>query len=170
MNHFARLLKTFDYHSLTEFMHSLAPSNRYGFTAQLMIITVTWTAVDKVFGLDQAGFIALLVIFMTELISGIWAARVRKEPISSIKLSRFSLKVACYLVMIGVSYSLYQSFKGHNEEVAGWAFNWLHIVLVTQVGFENTISILENIATINGREKDAIVTRITNKFNSLFNS
>jgi len=169
MDHLTRLLKTFDYHSATEFVYSLAPSNKYGFTTQLLFITFTWTAVDKVFGLDQGGFLALLAIFVTELVSGIWAARVRQETISSVKLSRFSLKVACYLVMIGVSYSLYQSFKGHNEGVAAWAFNWLHIVLVTQVAFENTISILENIATINGKEKDAIVTRITNKFNSLFN-
>ncbi|MBD1394265.1 phage holin family protein [Mucilaginibacter glaciei] len=169
MNHFTRLLKTFDYHSVTEFMLSMAPSGKYGFTSQLLIITFSWTVVDKVFGLDQGGFVALLVIFVTELFTGIWAARVRQETISSIKLSRFSLKVACYLVMIGVSYSLYRSFIKHDENAAGWAFNWLHIALVTQVGFENTISILENVATINGKEKDAIVTKITNKFNSFFN-
>lgn len=169
MNHITRLLKTFDYHALAELKESLAPSLRYGITAQVGFITVSWVLVDKIFGLDQAAFIALLAIFVTELITGIWAARVRGENISSVKLSRFSLKVACYLVMIGVSYCLYQSFKSHDEGVAGWSFNWLHNLLVAQVVFENTISILENIASINGKEKDAIVTRITNKFNSFFN-
>lgn len=168
MSHFTRLLKTFDYHSLTEFGLSLAPSGKYCFTKQLLFITFPWAAIDAIFGLTQAGFVALLVIFVTELVSGIWAARVRKEAISSTKLSRFSLKVACYLVMIGVSYSLAGSFKSHGSDVAAWSFDWLHIVLVTQVGFENTISILENISTINGNEKEAIVTRITEKFNSLF--
>lgn len=168
MNHLLRLLKTFDYHSLTEFKASLAPSVKYDFTIQCLFVTVSWVSIDKIFGLDQAGFIALLVIFLTELISGIWAARVRGEHLSSVKLSRFSLKVACYLVMIGVSYSLYGSFKTHDKMVAAWAFDWLHIALVTQVGFENTISILENISTINGKEKEAIVIKITEKLNSLF--
>jgi uncharacterized membrane protein len=168
MNHFARLLKTFDYHSLTEFRNSLAPSGKYGITTQLLIITFSWTAVDKIFGLDQAGFLAMLVIFVTELVSGLWAASIKKETFSSVKLSRFSLKVACYLVLIGVSYSMYNSFKKHDEWLAAVSFNWLHIALVTHVVFENSISILENLAIINGRDKDAFVTKITDKLNSLF--
>ncbi|MEO7212653.1 phage holin family protein [Mucilaginibacter sp.] len=168
MNHLTRLLKTFDFHSFAEFGNSLVPSIRYSFVHQLLIISFSWVMIDKIFGLDQAGFIALLLIFPTELVSGIWASMVKKEPFSSIKLSRFSLKVACYLVMIGVSYSLFNSFSKHNETVAAWAFGWLHIVLVTHVGFENTISILENLDVINGKAKGTIVTKITAKFNALF--
>jgi phage-related holin len=167
MNHLSRLLKTFDYHSLLEFKESLAPSHRYALTTPLLYITFSWVMVDKIFGLDAAGFIALLVVFVTELFSGVYAALVRKEVLSSAKFSRFSLKVACYLVLIGVSYSLGNSYKKHDDSAAAWAFNWLHIALVGHVVLENTISILENIATITGKEKTAFLSKITDKFNSL---
>lgn len=160
-------MKTYDYHSLNAFILSLAPSGKYRWTAALLIMSSIWGAVDKVFGLDQEAFLALVIIFVGELISGIWAAIVRGDSISSVKLSRFGLKVVCYLIMIGVSYCFAQNFAVHKKYVAEWAFDWLNTVLVAQVGFENTISILENIAHINGKEKDAIVVKITEKFKNI---
>lgn len=168
MEQLTRLLKTYDYHSLQAFLWSLAPSGKYKWTAAILIMSSLWGSIDKVFGLDQEAFVALVVIFITELVSGIWAAIVRGEPISSIKLSRFGLKVVCYLIMIAVSYSFAQNFEIHKKYAAAWAFDWLNTVLVAQVGFENTISILENIAHINGKAKDAIVVKITEKFKNIF--
>lgn len=129
-----------------------------------MIVSCGWVDVDKIFGLDNAGFIALLVVFVTELITGISAAVIRKESISSIKLSRFGLKVACYLVLIGVSYSLAQSFAGHNKAVASWVFDWLNVFLVVQIVLENIVSILENLAVISGKDKTAWINKIQDIF------
>jgi phage-related holin len=167
-NWFTRLLKTFDWHSMADFGQSLAPSARYYFTRPLLVVSASWVAVDKVFGIDAAAMVALTIVFVVELCSGIYASRIRREPLSSMKLSRFTLKVACYLVLIAVTYLMAASFKNHGKDVPAWAFDWLHVFLVGHIVLENVVSILENVATISGKEKDAIVTRLQDKFYSFF--
>jgi phage-related holin len=169
MNHLIRLLKTFDFHDFTAFGQSLMPSHRYGGTTVLMIVCAVWVSVDKVFGLDSGAFVALGCVFVAELVTGIVAAHMRGETISSVKLSRFSLKVACYLVLIAVSYLMAQSFANHKQDVAGAVFDWLHIFLVAQIVLENIVSILENLAVINGKDKSAWISKIQEKFNTLLN-
>lgn len=159
-----RLLKTYDWHTAESFFHSLAPSFKYKINAALMIFSFLWVDVDKLFGLDNAGFVALLLVFITELATGISAAIVRKESISSIKLSRFGLKVACYLVLIGVSYALSESFTAHKKTVPAWAFDWLNVFLIVQIVLENIISILENLAVISGKDKTAWINKIQSVF------
>jgi len=167
MMYSTRLLKTFDWHSTEDFLLSLVPSYKYNINASLMIISSLWVAIDKGFGLDDTAFIALLVVFVTELISGITASRIRKEQFSSLKLSRFTLKVACYLVLIFVTYAFSVSFENHKDFCASVLFDWMHIFLVVQIVFENIISILENVSVISGKDKTAIIGKITEKLNSL---
>lgn len=146
---------------------SLVPSLKYKINIPLMALSSLWVAVDKGFGLDDTAFIALLLVFVAELASGITASHIRKETFSSLKLSRFSVKMACYLVLIGVSYSMNISFKHHDDFLASVIFDWMHIFLVVQIVFENMISILENVAVISGKDKSVWITRITNKLDSL---
>lgn len=133
-----------------------------------MIIAFIWVAVDKGLGLDDTAFIGLLLAFVTELVSGIIASAVRKEPFSSLKLSRFSVKVACYLAMIGITYAFAENFKHRGNDIAFWVFDWLHIFLIVQIVFEHIISILENVAVISGKDKTHWIVKITEKLNSLF--
>ena len=134
----------------------------------LMITSAVFVSVDKVLGLDGAAFVALGFVFLFELITGVWAAHLRGETISSLKLSRFTLKVACYLVLISATYLMAINFKNHNKDVAGWVFDWLHVFLLTQIVLENVVSILENLASINGKEKSEWIKKIQDKFNSIF--
>jgi phage-related holin len=159
-----KVLKTYDWHSTKDFLQSLMPTHKYHLHIPMMMIAAGWVDVDKLFGLDNAGFIALLVVFVTELLTGISAAIIRKEAISSVKLSRFGLKVACYLVLIGVSYSLSQSFTAHGKAVPAWVFDWLNVFLIIQISLENIISILENLAVISGKEKTTWINKIQDIF------
>ncbi|MDO3641971.1 phage holin family protein [Mucilaginibacter sp. L3T2-6] len=161
-----RLLKTYDWHSAESFFHSLAPSFKYNVHIGLLIGSAVWVDVDKVFGLDNVGFVGLVAVFIMELVTGISAAIVRKESISSVKLSRFGLKLACYLVLIGASYGLSKSFEAHKKTVAAWAFDWLNVFLIVQIALENIISILENLAVISGKDKTAWINKIQNVFKS----
>src|SRR3569833_191998 len=153
--HLTRLFKTYDFHNAIAFFESLAPSKRYGWSVLLMTWSAFFTAIDKVFGLDGAAFIGLAFVFAVELVSGICAAHVRGEAISSVKLSRFGLKVTCYLVMIASTYLMAASFTSHKKDVPAWAFNWLNIFLVSLIVLENIVSILENLAVISGKDKSA---------------
>jgi len=165
-NYATKLLKTFDWHSIEEFLLSLAPSFKYKINIALMILSSVWVSLDKVFGLDNTAFIALLVVFITELVSGITASHIRNEPLSSMKLSRFSLKVACYLVLIGVSYCMHMSFDHHDKFIASVIFGWLHVFLIVQIVFENFVSILENLSVISGKDKTAWIIQIKDKLKS----
>ena len=165
-NYITRLLKTFDWQSTTDFLLSLAPSFKYRVNIGLMIFSSVWAGLDHVFGLDNTTVLALLVAFFTELISGITASFIRKEPLSSMKLSRFGLKVACYLVLIGVSYSLKLSFAHHDNIVVSALFGWMHVFFIIHVAFENAISILENLSVISGQDKTAWILQIKDKLKS----
>lgn len=166
-NWFTRLLKTFDWNSAADFGQSLAPSTRYEVTRPLLVISASWVAVDKIFGMDGAAMVALVAVFIAELVSGIAASRIRREPLSSMKLSRFTLKVACYLVLIAATYLLAVSYKSRGKDVLAWAIDWLNIFLVGHILQENVVSVLENISVIRGKEKDAIINRLQDKFYSL---
>lgn len=132
------------------------------------MISLLWGSISISFGLNNTAFAALLVVFVTELVSGITASVIRKEKISSLKLSRFAVKVTCYLVLIWVTYSFKESFEHSKDGCAAVLFDWMHIFLVVQIVFENIISILENVSVIGGKDKTALIQKITEKLNSIF--
>lgn len=166
-DHLTRLFKTYDFHNALAFFESLVPSTRYGWSVLLMGCSALFSAIDKVFGLDAAAFIGLAFVFAVELISGMYAAHIRGEAISSVKLSRFGLKVTCYLVMIASTYLMAVSFTSHKKDVPAWVFNWLNVFLVSQIVLENIISVLENLAVISGKDKSAWIIKIQEKFKAL---
>lgn len=132
------------------------------------MISLLWGSISISFGLNNTAFAALFVVFVTELVSGITAALVKREKLSSLKLSRFVVKATCYLVLIWVTYSFYTSFTVSKDDCAAVLFDWLHIFLVIQIVFENIISILENVAVIGGKDKTALIQKLTEKLNSIF--
>ena len=123
--------------------------------------------VQVLFGLDALAFVALLVVMVAELASGIIASRFRKEPFSSMKLSRFSFKVTCYLILIFVTNSMANHFKASYEGVASAIFNWMYIFLTVQIVMENVVSVLENVSVISGKDKAHWITKIQSKIESL---
>ena len=162
------MLATFDYNSLSDFGHSLSLTVKYRWT----MVTFGFSAsffplVDRLFGLDALSFGILLFVFVIELTSGVYASHIRKEPFSSMKLSRFSFKAAIYMVLIAAPYVLSTSFKAHNQKAIAFMFDWLYLFFVSQVVIENLVSILENLAVISGKDKTHWITKIKEKFNNL---
>ncbi|QNK63953.1 phage holin family protein [Pedobacter sp. PAMC26386] len=162
-----KMLATFDYHSWFELGQSLVPTTKYRLTIASAVISVSFPFIDRVFGLDAYAFAVLILVFMAELTSGLVAAHIRKEAISSMKLSRFSFKVFYYLVLIALPYVMSQSFKAHDRTAAATMFDWLHLFLLSQIVLENVVSILENLAVISGKDKTHWITKIQDKLNNL---
>ena len=162
----SELLNGFEYSSNLEFMQSLVPSLKYQLLFITMFTSALFAEVDKVFGLDAMAIGALIVVMLLELASGTYASRIKKIPFSSRRLSRFTFKMACYLVLISVPYLFEVSFKKHDNDLAAGLFAWLHVFLVVQIVVENIVSILENLAQIQGKDKtywiDKIKSKITN--------
>lgn len=164
---FEKLLKGFDYHSWLEFGQSVVPSTKYSLTICAAMISGVFPPLDRLFGLDGYAFVALLIVFLTELATGVGASFVRKEPLSSMKLSRFTFKLACYLVLIFVPYVMSLSFKERGSTLAATIFDWLHIFLVIQIVLENIVSILENLSVLSGKDKTHWISKIQTKINGL---
>ncbi len=163
-----RILQGFEYQSPGDWLTSLAPSYKYNIMAVGMGVSAGSTLLETVFGLDYLAFAGLIAVMILELTSGVWASHIRKEEFSSRKLSRFTFKCAVYLTLIAVPYLFSQSFEAKGKELASDIFNWIHIFLVVQIVVENIISILENYAVIQGKDKTHWITKIQNKVDQIF--
>lgn len=183
-NYFNKLLSTFDYHSWTDLLQSLAPSFKYGLIdnvqggTKMTVLTAGVSSfaaganvfmpwLSDIFGIDTLAFSALIIAFIAELISGLLASNVKGEKISSMKLSRFSFKVFYYMVLIALPYLMSESFEARQKIVPAAIFDWLHVFLVSQIVMENIISILENMAVLGGKDKTHWISKIQDKLNGL---
>lgn len=157
------LLKGFEWEDTFDFSLSLWPSLKYDVILMSISVSALVTHVDRLFGLDVFSLVALFAVMLVELASGTYASKITKTPFSSRKLSRFTLKMACYLVLIAVPYLFHLSFLSHHKSAAASLFDWMHTFLVTQIVIENIISILENLALIQGKSKNYWINKIKEK-------
>ncbi|MBS4064507.1 MAG: phage holin family protein [Chitinophagaceae bacterium] len=144
---------------------SLAPSLKYPdlFPSLFVFILANLSVpLTKIFGLNELALIALGVTFCLEFASGIWAAKCRGEKIVSSKVTRFILKLALYLNVIAVFWLLHISFEEQGREVGSIVFDYLHLLSVFEIIYENWISIRENAGEIN--EKSDWLVRLRDKF------
>jgi phage-related holin len=161
--YFSRILEGFEYQSLGEWFGSLSPTYKYNFLSVGMGVSASATVVETLFGLDWLAFIGLMVVMVFELVSGVWASKIKQEDFSSRKMSRFTFKCAVYLVLIAVPYLLAESFQAREKDLAAGIFNWMHVFFTVQIVLENIISILENYAVIQGKDKTHWISRLQNK-------
>jgi len=173
-----RMLVTFDYEDLRTLFQSIAPSCKYSLTRPLLVVSLTFPGLSGLaslvpdiplaLGIQTAALIMMLMAFVVELLSGIAASRIKKERFSSFRLSRFSFKVFIYLVLIAVPYHWSQNYAAKGEAVMAECFDWLQNFLIIHIAQENMVSILENLAVIEGKEKSAWIESIKTKITSLW--
>lgn len=168
MRAFQKLLAGYGYDSLQDLGGSLMPSVKYNMTTLSVGVSAVSGIIQTVFGLDWQAFAAFLGVLVWELVSGIMASRVRGEPFSSSRLSRFGFKTAQYLILIAVPYLISVSLRTSGKILAAEILEWLYLFFVVQIVFENVISILENHAVITGKDKTHWITKIQDKLNNLF--
>lgn len=168
LSHMEKLLKTFEYSGWSDLTSSLFPSVKYSLTAVALSSTAISVVTYKMFGLDVLATCAFVIVMLMEVLSGIVASKVQKIDASSTKMSRFSLKMACYLTMLFVSNSMAESFETKGSNVGYWFFDWLHLFLAIHIATENIISIGENLGVISGKGKTYWIGQIQNKVNELF--
>lgn len=168
MGYFEKILKTFAYSGWQDLVSSLMPSIKYEhFTVSSLTLSSLMVIVQIIFGIDALAFLALLIIMIAELTSGIVASKIRKEAFSSMKLSRFTFKVAYYLILIYVTNTMANGFKTNGQDLAYTIFHWMHLFLTIQIVMENIVSVLENLSVISGKEKTHWIRKIQEKIQTL---
>lgn len=168
MGHMEKLLRTFEYTGWLDLTSSLFPSLKYSLTGVALASSALSVITYKIFGLDMLATCAFVVVMMVEVFSGMVASKVQRVATSSTKMSRFSLKMACYLTMLFVSNSMAASFEAKGSNVGFWFFDWLHLFLAIHIATENIISIGENLGVISGKGKTYWISQIQDKVNELF--
>ncbi|WP_282635709.1 phage holin family protein [Sphingobacterium thalpophilum] len=168
MGYVGKLLKTFEFEGWSDLVSSLFPSVKYSLTMAAISFSAFSVATYKIIGLDILATIAFVLIMACEVFTGFWASKKLKVNTSSLKMSRFSLKMACYLMVLFVSNSFAESFEAKGSNVGYWFFDWLHVYLAIHIATENIISIIENWAIIEGKEKTYWIVKIQDKLNNLF--
>ncbi len=116
------------------------------------------------FGLEILPAIAFIIIMLFELVSGIAAS---KESFNSTKFSRFILKLACYFAVLFFVQSFYTHYHAAGKTTLSLLFEWIHGYLMVHIGIENVVSIMENVAVIQGKEKPFYLQKIKEKLNLL---
>lgn len=163
------LLHSFGYSGWDSLMRSLIPTLKYpGSGSITMVISLASVPIIRIFGLDGLAFASLLLIFFAELVSGIWASKIRKEPFESHKFSRFTFKCTYYLLIIAITYLMAESFKARQKELAVVIFDFMHLFFLVQIVLENIVSISENYSVITGKPKAHWITTMVEKVNGFF--
>lgn len=168
---FTKILAGFEFTGFDDFATSLIPSFKYGLMAMIMTFSIPIAAVEYyssyVFGLNLPAVVALIIVMIVELLSGLHASKVSGQKFSSSRFSRFTVKTACYLVLISVPYLFKMSYEQSGNGFAAGAFDWLHVFLTVQIVAEHVLSILENLAIIQGKPKTYWIDKIKSKLDSL---
>lgn len=166
-----RFLCTYGWNSNKEFLLSLFPSAKYN----AMGGSVGFAAVSAFFvqylGISPALIPCLVIILATELWTGIRASRKRKESFESNKFSRFVLKLCVWMVLFYTAHSFMNEYRGQETFVQILAFTFfevLKVFLMSLFVVENVTSILENLAVLDGKPKDAYVEKTKELFNAFF--
>lgn len=167
-NFFLRLLQSFEYNTVDEWLYSLFPSAKYELTYLVASLSLLAGGIEFLFGFGSFSAIALFIAMIFETASGIKASAIRKEDFSSAKLSRFTFKTAGYFIVIAISHLFAQDKLAAGDLAAGMAFKLMYHYLVFHVVGEYVTSILENLAVIDGKKKTYLIKKITSKIQSLF--
>lgn len=162
------IVLNFGFTDISDFVNSMIHTKLLFFTipASFFIFTV----VEKWLGITSAVFIAFIVGAIMELITGLWAARVKHDKWSSLKFSRFGLKILVWLSLIFLVNSLkvsYENITGLQGWIIYQMFNWFHGVLIVYISLEYIISILENYSTVTGKSTNKLVGFLKKKFDQL---
>ncbi|WP_028978955.1 phage holin family protein [Sporocytophaga myxococcoides] len=165
-NYLSNILAGFEFNNSFEFVQSLLPTIKYNLLTFFMILGIPVSVINKIFGLDELAFGALIIAMIIEILSGVYASHIRRQNFSSQKFARFTVKSACYLILIAVPYVFSNSYRERGSDTVAEIFEWLHLFFVVQIVAEHIISILENAAIIQGKRKtywiDKIKSRIGN--------
>lgn len=162
------ILKSFGWDCISGLLLSITPSYKYSMTLLVLSISGLSALVENLFGFNYMTFVGFIALMLLEVITGIYASvKVRKEPLQSAKMSRFSIKVFIIMTLLFITYQFQKGFKIDNTLVST-LFNWVWNFLFAWFALEYLISVLENYASIKGKDASAMIKSIKDKFNSIF--
>lgn len=156
-------LKLFAFNSPYDLMLSLLPSIKYKTLLLVCSFSVFAAFVQSCFGFEVPMLIAILVALSIELVSGLAASQKRGEKIESLKFSRFALKIGIWLGVFYIVHQFTEHFINKNSITLEFIFSWASNGFLMVFFCEYAISILENLACLQGKERAHYIQLLINK-------
>lgn len=160
-----KFLMSYGYDSADALFRSVFPSTKYVGVGQSAALSSVWGLLCSALGIWPVLAVAMILVMVVELVSGIVASHKRREAFESAKFSRFVLKLCIWFVLF-VSCQMFEWFAAmYNATsltwmVGAWFFDVLTVILMIAFVTENTTSILENMACIDGKPKSFYIDAV----------
>lgn len=154
----------FGFKGFTGFLQSLFTPTFLAYAAKIAaVLGAITTGLEYYIGLPKGLFVAFVLLFVVDFITGLQAAHAQGFVIKSKKIPRIIIKIVTYLIILTIINSL------HGEETAlkllySWTFWTVFHVIVLQ----NIRSIFENLHNSGYKSASLIHTMLNNKFTKQF--
>lgn len=164
MKQLMKILQSFEWNSALDMAHSLVPSQKYGAIPLTITLSAALAFTEHLLGMNIFSVLFFALALAVELYTGLKASRVKGEKLSSTRMSRFGVKLASYLIIIGMFWGFRKDAARESQHLLASLFTYLWAFSLLYVAAELSISILENLAVIDGKPKDAYIQKIKDKF------
>lgn len=155
-----KFLDSYAYSSPREFCESICPSWKYQLQYLSFFLSGISGVVSYLFGFGPALAIAMLVLIIVEVRTGIKASRCEGKNFESFKFSRCILKLAFWAIIFYTIRQFENEFahKTHLFDILAHSFfKILFLFALSFFAVEHLTSILENISVIDGKPKTALI-------------
>lgn len=153
------LIRDFGFCDIKSFLTSLFVP-RYS----LLFISFSTPSIigESFFGMSNYTLLLLIILIKIELITGIWAAKVKKETIVSKKLQRFILKIMIYFFFIMMFHQLSNDTTDFTQSL----YEYMHSFTIMYFVFVHLKSIGENYDNITNKKSEFLI--LIQKMNQKF--
>lgn len=171
MSFVTHFLNSYGFDSVKDFFLSLFPSYKYGLQGFTLTLSAILALISEAVGITPVVVLAMFVIVVVEVFTGTKASRKNGIPFESFRFSRCILKVFIWLCI----FFIFNSFsKGLSSHADNWVyasgvffFDVLNVTTMIFFCIENVTSILENLAVLDGKPKEALVVAMGEIFQSI---
>lgn len=166
-----RFLCTYGFAGIKGFLLSLFPSFKYEMAGHTITASAILGFISNLLGFSP--FIVPIMFFavLIETWSGIKASIKQGEPFESIKFSRCVIKVFIWVSLFFMFNCFALDMQTHEgswvHQAGSYIFELLHVATMVYFVIEYATSILENLAVLDGKPKEALVVAIGSMFDHL---
>ncbi len=168
-----RLLATYGFVGIQDFLLSLFPSFKYGVQGYTLSLSAVVAVVSELLGMSPMLVLVMLVAVIVETTTGISASKKMGGHFESFKFSRCVFKVFVWVLLFFIFHCFAQDMAHHENswiyQCGVWIFDVLHVTTMVYFVIEYVTSILENLAVLDGKPKEALVVALTDLFDSMLN-
>lgn len=171
LNSIRRFLSTYGWVSNKEFMLSLFPSAKYGMIGGSVSLSAISALFVHYLGISPALIPAIAIIIVTEIWTGIRASAKQGKAFESFKFSRCVIKIAIWFALFHCAQSFRNEFESPStfvEQLGFLYFDVLKLLFMILFVIENTTSIMENEAVLDGKDKSAYIECVKELFKTFF--